>query len=124
MGTLRFLLAISVYLVHSHDLWGGIRFVKAGIAVEAFFIISGFYMALILSEKYLGNTGYRLFYINRFLRLFPASGHNLSSHINNCQKLRGKGIMNSNKVTYITIVIFLLASVFPPHTLTHYPPIC
>lgn len=72
MGTLRFLLAISVYLVHSYDLWGGIRFVKAGIAVEAFFIISGFYMALILSEKYLGNTGCRLFYINRFLRLFPA----------------------------------------------------
>ena len=41
-------------------------------AVKIFFIISGFYMALILSQKY-GSVsgGLRAFAINRFLRLYP-----------------------------------------------------
>jgi peptidoglycan/LPS O-acetylase OafA/YrhL len=37
-------------------------------AVQLFFVISGFYMALILSKKYHSAT---LFYSNRFLRLYP-----------------------------------------------------
>jgi len=39
-------------------------------AVEAFFIISGFYMSLILEEKY-APENFRLFMSNRLLRLFP-----------------------------------------------------
>ena len=40
--------------------------------METFFMISGFYMALVLNEKYLpGQNSYRLFLSNRLLRLFP-----------------------------------------------------
>ena len=45
-------------------------------AVESFFVISGFYMAFVLSEKYtrkkLGNSYVRKFYLSRYLRLYPA----------------------------------------------------
>src|SRR6185312_14081224 len=42
------------------------------VAVQSFFIISGFYMSLILNEKYIGkNNSYKLFISNRFLRLYP-----------------------------------------------------
>jgi peptidoglycan/LPS O-acetylase OafA/YrhL len=41
------------------------------IAVELFFIISGFYMALILNEKYNTSDKTIVFYKNRFLKLFP-----------------------------------------------------
>jgi peptidoglycan/LPS O-acetylase OafA/YrhL len=41
------------------------------IAVELFFIISGFYMALILNEKYNTPSTTIIFYKNRFLKLFP-----------------------------------------------------
>ncbi len=41
------------------------------IAVELFFIISGFYMALILNEKYNTFDKTVVFYKNRFLKLFP-----------------------------------------------------
>lgn len=39
------------------------------IAVEIFFAVSGFYMAMILSGKYSSQVG--TFYVNRFLRLYP-----------------------------------------------------
>jgi len=46
--------------------------VDAQVAVRSFFIISGFYMALILNEKYIGKNGtYKLFITNRFMRIFP-----------------------------------------------------
>lgn len=69
MGLLRLLLALAVVLAHSDSTWkplGG-----GGKAVEAFFIISGFYMALILNEKYVGPGSTWLFYSNRIWRLFP-----------------------------------------------------
>ena len=69
MGFLRVLLAISVLLEHA----GGLpitngKFVGGIIAVESFFMISGFYMALVLNEKY---NEPKSFYINRLLRLYP-----------------------------------------------------
>lgn len=70
MGLLRFLLAISVVIAHSEPLFG-ITLVGGVAAVQAFYIISGFYMALILSEKYTGPGSYGVFITNRFLRLFP-----------------------------------------------------
>jgi peptidoglycan/LPS O-acetylase OafA/YrhL len=71
MGILRFLLAISVVIEHSSDLFG-IHLIGGQIAVQSFFIISGFYMALVLNEKYIGiNNSYTLFISNRLIRLFP-----------------------------------------------------
>lgn len=71
MGVLRFLLAISVVAVHCGGYFGQ-HLVDAQISVQAFYIISGFYMTLILNEKYIGASGkYKLFISNRLLRLFP-----------------------------------------------------
>jgi peptidoglycan/LPS O-acetylase OafA/YrhL len=80
MGRLRFLLAAAVVIGHAPG-WGGIdpslsfyglRFLHPYYAVQAFFAISGFYMAVVLSEKYnrLGG-GTWVFYANRYLRLAP-----------------------------------------------------
>lgn len=71
MGAIRFLLAITVVVNHTGPLFG-LVFTDAYIAIKIFFIISGFYMSLILSEKYVGPGRYRLFITNRFLRLYPA----------------------------------------------------
>lgn len=71
LGLLRLLLAISVFLYHTGPLFG-ISLVDAMVAVQAFFILSGFYMTMILNEKYVGYKSYYLFLSNRFLRLFPA----------------------------------------------------
>ena len=71
MGILRFILAITVVIAHSSSVFG-FSFVGGQIAVQAFYIISGFYMTLILNEKYVGiNRSYKLFISNRFLRLYP-----------------------------------------------------
>jgi peptidoglycan/LPS O-acetylase OafA/YrhL len=43
----------------------------AAVSVQCFYIISGFLIALILNEKYVGPDGRSLFYGNRFLRIFP-----------------------------------------------------
>lgn len=70
MGTARLLLALSVMLAHLPALRGPL--VHGRVAVEGFYIISGFYMALILDRKYRGaEAGPWLFYSNRLLRLFP-----------------------------------------------------
>jgi peptidoglycan/LPS O-acetylase OafA/YrhL len=71
MGLLRFLLALSVIVTHSYALFG-LDLVPGNIAVESFFIISGFYMAMVLKEKYFKiDNYYKLFITNRFLRIFP-----------------------------------------------------
>lgn len=71
MGILRFILALAVVIAHSGPIFG-FKFVGGLAAVQAFYIISGFYMTLILNEKYIGiNGSYKLFISNRFLRLFP-----------------------------------------------------
>ena len=67
MGILRLLLAIVVVCGHIFPAWlWGIQNV---LAVKAFFVISGFYMALILTERYRRAT--LQFYLNRLLRLLP-----------------------------------------------------
>lgn len=71
MGLIRVLLAISVVIAHSSKVFG-FGLVGGQIAVQAFYIISGFYMTLILKEKYIGkNDSYKLFISNRLLRLYP-----------------------------------------------------
>ncbi|MEZ6023978.1 MAG: hypothetical protein R3C16_11320 [Hyphomonadaceae bacterium] len=66
MGMVRFALAMAVVL--SHLPLATFQFLSGGLAVQCFFIISGFYMALVLDGKY-KDVG--LFYSNRLLRLFP-----------------------------------------------------
>lgn len=69
MGVLRFLLACSVVVAHSRQFFG--FYGMGGNAVPAFFMVSGFYMQMIISNKYQGPGGRYLFYTNRALRLFP-----------------------------------------------------
>ncbi len=69
MGSLRFILALSVVLVHT----GGIeRYNIAGgtVAVQIFYIISGFLMATILSGKYDPRRDILIFFQNRALRIY------------------------------------------------------
>jgi peptidoglycan/LPS O-acetylase OafA/YrhL len=72
MGLFRLALAWSVLLGHSggHGFFG-LAFLDRQLAVQSFFIISGFYMALVLNEKYLGPGRYQVFVQQRFLRLYP-----------------------------------------------------
>ncbi|HLV39255.1 acyltransferase [Xanthomarina sp.] len=71
MGHIRTFLAIIVIISHTQTFYG-FDFLGGKIAVQTFYIISGFYMALILNEKYIGiNNSYKLFITNRFIRLYP-----------------------------------------------------
>jgi peptidoglycan/LPS O-acetylase OafA/YrhL len=67
MGLVRLLLALAVLLAHIPT--ATVHFIGGGIAVQAFFIVSGFYMSLVLSGKYRDT---RTFWTNRLLRLAPA----------------------------------------------------
>jgi peptidoglycan/LPS O-acetylase OafA/YrhL len=71
LGTFRFLLAIAVVVSHFGGLWGH-RFIDGLMAVQCFYMVSGFLISLILSGKYDASTpaGLRLFYTNRALRIF------------------------------------------------------
>ena len=66
MGIIRFLLAVCV--VMNHMPFSAPHFFDSELAVRSFFVISGFYMALILNEKY---SLYSMFLTNRLLRLYP-----------------------------------------------------
>lgn len=66
MGFLRLLLAFCVLSSHSQE--STLYFFPPAQAVVLFFIISGFYMALILDGKY---TSKIYFYISRALRIYP-----------------------------------------------------
>ena len=68
MGLLRMFLALAVFF--SHEGYSGLHLLTGEAAVQAFFVVSGFYMALILREKYV-STPVSVFYTNRFLRLAP-----------------------------------------------------
>jgi peptidoglycan/LPS O-acetylase OafA/YrhL len=66
MGLIRLLLALSVVSAHtkSHRL---LQFVGGEIAVEMFFMISGFYMAMV-HQNYTSKSS---FWISRYIRLYP-----------------------------------------------------
>ncbi len=72
MGVLRLFLALSVLLGHTrgHGFFG-LSFLDRELAVQTFFIISGFYMALVLNEKYTQTGRYKTFIQQRFFRLYP-----------------------------------------------------
>jgi peptidoglycan/LPS O-acetylase OafA/YrhL len=72
MGFLRLLLAATVVAEHSTPICG-LAFTGGQLAVRLFFMISGFYMAMILTTKYTADqpNRYWLFISNRFLRIYP-----------------------------------------------------
>lgn len=61
--------ALAMAVVLGHLPLASYKFIHAGTAVQGFYIISGFYMALVLDGKY-ARAG--LFYSNRLLRLMPS----------------------------------------------------
>lgn len=70
MGLLRVFLALAVVAAHQPPPTGLLRFVGGQMAVEIFFIISGFYMQMVMSSGRYASA--RDFYISRALRIFPA----------------------------------------------------
>ena len=68
MGTLRLILAVAVVLAHI----AGIPYVITGgqTSVQCFYMISGFFIAMILDQKYNRRGDLKLFYSNRFIRIF------------------------------------------------------
>lgn len=72
MGQIRFFLALAVVINHIGPIFG-LQMIPGSLAVEAFFIISGFYMSLVLGSRYpLTFAGIKKFFTNRYLRLAPA----------------------------------------------------
>ena len=75
MGIIRIILALMIVIYH---LPGSEIFnffgMNGSVAVKFFFIISGFYMSLVINEKYFvrDKQGYSVFITNRFLKLYPA----------------------------------------------------
>lgn len=71
MGAIRLLLAISVLPAHAGPLFG-FYLADSYLVVQLFYIISGFYMSMVLEEKYVGSKqAIWTFYQNRMLRLMP-----------------------------------------------------
>lgn len=70
MGSLRLILALSVLFSHIGDI-PGFKLLPADVAVNCFFILSGFYMSLGLNEKYKDRSHNSEFYIGRVWRLWP-----------------------------------------------------
>ncbi len=72
IGVLRFILALAVVITHGGGFFDLSISPPAPVAVQAFFIISGFYMSLVLYGRGKGKYhSIKLFYSNRFFRLFP-----------------------------------------------------
>ena len=73
MGLLRLALALFVVQAHAGAVSGLalLPTLDGREAVQIFYVISGFYMSLILNRKYIGSAGRWLFYSNRFFRLWP-----------------------------------------------------
>jgi len=71
LGTFRFLLALSVALGHFGTI-SGYYMMNGRMAVQCFYMVSGFLISLVLSRKYDPGTseGRWLFYTNRALRIF------------------------------------------------------
>ncbi len=73
MGALRVYLAMSVVFWHIKDgASGRTVLLDPGLAISSFFIISGFYMTMVLTERYGRTSDGRIrFVLNRLLRIFP-----------------------------------------------------
>lgn len=122
MGFIRLLLAVSVLALHCGSIFGT-TFVGGTLAVQAFYIISGFYMALVLESKYdtLSWKGYKLFITNRLLKLYPIYWLTLlailllgvvSYKFLNSNYIFSYYIDNSDLLTPLNTIIFFISNVF------------
>lgn len=68
MGLIRFYLAVSVAIWHISDTS---LMINGYLAVICFYMISGYYMSMVLNESYRGPGSTFRFYVARYLRLFP-----------------------------------------------------
>lgn len=72
MGLIRILLVISVIIAHATDFGITPYFLPSILAVKSFFIISGFFIAYVLQEKYQKKkNSFTLFISNRLYKIFP-----------------------------------------------------
>lgn len=111
MGLLRLLLAISVLIAHSTPIFGT-SLVGGRVAVESFFILSGFAIALTFSNKYQNNL--TAFYKNRFLKLFPLYWFFTLAVIVISFIIYGRfSIFGNNYVTPISKIILTLFNISP-----------
>jgi peptidoglycan/LPS O-acetylase OafA/YrhL len=122
MGIIRFLLAISVLILHTSPIFG-LTLVGGDVAVQAFYIISGFYMSLVLTDKYETTNwkGYKLFITNRLLKLYPVYWSTLlaililgisSVLIFNKTYIFDYYINNKNLLTPLNIFYFIISNIF------------
>jgi peptidoglycan/LPS O-acetylase OafA/YrhL len=71
MGTLRFLLAVSIIVAHAGPVFG-VSLVDARLAVQMFYLLSGFSMAYVWQGKYSASRSpLRTFFVGRALRIYP-----------------------------------------------------
>ena len=71
MGLIRLILVISIFVVHIRN-YEGDFLLGATLAVHLFFLISGFFISFVLTEKYKSIKGrVKTFYLTRFLRILP-----------------------------------------------------
>ncbi|RZN08668.1 hypothetical protein CWO91_21155 [Bradyrhizobium genosp. SA-3] len=68
MGLLRLLLALAVVGDHVRPPFPWLHLTAGTIAVEVFFVVSGFYMQMVLSQRY-ASVG--AFYLSRAFRIYP-----------------------------------------------------
>ncbi|MBR0742248.1 acyltransferase [Bradyrhizobium liaoningense] len=68
MGLLRLLLALAVVGDHVLPPFPWLRLTTGIVAVQIFFVVSGFYMQMVLSQRY-ASAG--AFYFSRAIRIFP-----------------------------------------------------
>ncbi len=80
MGLLRVLLALSVLFEHSGGI-AGYHLIGGPLAVQCFFIISGFYMGLVLNERYDRPALNMAFYRGRVIRIFSVYYLFLALHL-------------------------------------------
>jgi peptidoglycan/LPS O-acetylase OafA/YrhL len=125
MGLLRFLFAMSVVIVHSR-LKEGEFLIGSTLALKAFFVFSGFFMAFVLQEKYFKKKhAYMTFIRSRFLRIYPSYWIVLflticvvvitrfDSHtINWYYDLLAGYATHLNDLNIVTLVYFILTNLF------------
>jgi len=67
-GLIRFLLAFSVVVEHTSEIYG-FNIINSVVAVRLFYVLSGFYISLVLGQKYKNNILH--FWKNRILKIYP-----------------------------------------------------
>jgi peptidoglycan/LPS O-acetylase OafA/YrhL len=71
MGVVRIILVLAVVIGHIGPFFGYAP-IEPAAAVQCFYVLSGFYMALVLERAYSGDAaGVRRFYVSRYVRLAP-----------------------------------------------------